>query len=328
MQIAKNEIRTGLLVVLSVAIVVGVLLYLSAPGLFTPMRTFHIYFDNASGIEPGATVYLAGRKVGRVTRLFSPVPIAQRPKVPGGEKFEVLIDVDVEQKAEIFKNVTVRMLQYGVLSELVIDFTSGDATSGFAENGYYYVGIRDPGITEAVPAILEKIDPVVKSATDTLNELRHTAKNLSDLTGEDSEFNLALIRFRTLGDNLVKLSADDGELHRTLANVQALTGPDGELAKSLANVNQFTTDLTNNQDIDQTLENLQRASARLDRTIDQLGPQFGAISTNLEQMTDTLKRQPWRLIYPTTKTYPEASAPPTPAPKTPARAQAPVRSRR
>jgi hypothetical protein len=31
------------------------------------------------------------------------------------------------------------------------------------------------------------------------------------------------------------------------------------------------------------------------------------ITTNLEQATDTVKRQPWRLIFPVTKKYPSPS---------------------
>ena len=65
MNILRNEIRTGLLVVLSLAALVALLLYLGSPGVFVSQKTFYIYFDNAAGLEPGAPVLLAGRKIGR-----------------------------------------------------------------------------------------------------------------------------------------------------------------------------------------------------------------------------------------------------------------------
>jgi phospholipid/cholesterol/gamma-HCH transport system substrate-binding protein len=305
MQVVKNEIRTALLVLVSLAVVVGIVLYLSAPGVFKPMKTFHIYFDNAAGIQQGASVYLAGRKVGRVTRLFSPVPPAERPKVEGGEKYEVLIDIQVDEGAKIYRDVSVRMMQYGFLTELIIDFTEGVESSGLAEDDHYYVGVRDPGIAEAVPTILEKIDPVVKAATDTLETLKATAANLNQITAPESEFNLALTRFRTFGDNLVKLSSEDGELDQALENFEALTSKEGDLGQALANINRITTDLANNKDIERTLSNLREATTKLDNAIDELGPQFTTIGGNLEQWSDTLKRQPWRLIWPSTKRYPE-----------------------
>ena len=38
MNIVRNEIRTGLLVVLTLAALVGVLIYLGAPGVFIPQK--------------------------------------------------------------------------------------------------------------------------------------------------------------------------------------------------------------------------------------------------------------------------------------------------
>src|SRR5262249_57083278 len=73
MQLQKNEIMTGLLVVGTVAVLVFVLVLLGAPGLFRPLNTYRIYVDNAAGIKEGAVVMLAGRKIGQVHKLFSPV---------------------------------------------------------------------------------------------------------------------------------------------------------------------------------------------------------------------------------------------------------------
>ena len=64
---------TGLLVIATIAVVAFVLVLLGAPGLFRPLVTYKIYFDNAAGIKQGAPVMLAGRKIGQVQKLFSPV---------------------------------------------------------------------------------------------------------------------------------------------------------------------------------------------------------------------------------------------------------------
>ncbi len=64
---------TGLLVIATIAVVAFILVLLGAPGLFRPLVTYKIYFDNAAGIKQGAPVMLAGRKIGQVQKLFSPV---------------------------------------------------------------------------------------------------------------------------------------------------------------------------------------------------------------------------------------------------------------
>ncbi|PYL18908.1 MAG: hypothetical protein DMF41_11165 [Verrucomicrobia bacterium] len=73
MQLQRNEILTGLLVIGTIAVVAFLLVLLGAPGLFRPLVTYKIYFDNAAGIKQGAPVMLAGRKIGQVQKLYSPV---------------------------------------------------------------------------------------------------------------------------------------------------------------------------------------------------------------------------------------------------------------
>src|SRR6266478_1744515 len=112
MQLQRNEVMTGLLVVGTVAIITAVLILLGAPGLFRPLVTYKIYVDNAAGIKQGAAVMLAGRKIGQVQKLFSPVSAEEdqrareaadalhppdpnaSPTPPDGKaKFEARVDV-------------------------------------------------------------------------------------------------------------------------------------------------------------------------------------------------------------------------------------------
>ena len=73
MQLRRNEILTGVFVLATLAILTFVLILLGAPGLFRPLAVYKIYFDNAAGIKLGAPVLLAGRKIGQVQELYSPV---------------------------------------------------------------------------------------------------------------------------------------------------------------------------------------------------------------------------------------------------------------
>jgi ABC-type transporter Mla subunit MlaD len=321
MNITRSEIRTGLLVVFSLATLVGVILYLGAPGVFVPMKTYWIYAENASGIRQGNEVLLAGRRVGQVVKLYSPVPEVERPS----PKLETLIEVRVNESAEIYKEVMVYLTQNGLLGEMLIDFTSGLESSGRAEHGHTFIAVRPAGLDQAVPMVLEKLDPALRKATETLDALQKTADNLSKLTAENGEAQVALAEFRKFGEHLNELTDDDGPLRLSLQNLQEMTGPTGKLrqslnnvasltdpdsnlAKTLANAEEFTSDLKDNKDIEQTLANFRSASEKLDNTVGGLGGQFSSIAGNLEQATDTVKRQPWRLIWPTTKKYPEDEA--------------------
>ena len=331
MKIEREETRTGILVVLTLAAFVGILVYLGAPGAFGRQKTYWVYFDDASGMKPGAQVLLAGRKIGLVHRIFSPVPESERPQ----PQLEVLTEIRVDRSASIYRDVKVTMAMPKMLGEMVIDFASGKESSGLAPAEHTFIGERVRGLSEAVPAVLEKIDPVLKKATETMESLQKTAENLNRITGEGSDVSVAFAEFRAFGKNLNEISDTDGPLRKSLANIQdltcadgrvahmldnldRLTGPGSSLARTIDNAQRFTARLVNNRDLEVTLRNFRRTSENLDRTVGDVGERFSMVGANLEQASDTVKRQPWRLIWPTTKKYPAASPTPEPA-RTPSR---------
>lgn len=310
MQLRRNEILTGLLVIGTVAVVVCVLILLGAPGLFRPLVTYKIYFDNAAGIKLGAPVMLAGRKIGQVDKLYSPVSREEdrraqeiatsvrpasataTPAPEGKPRFEVRIDVQVDRNAIVYRDAHTRLMQLGLLGEMAIDITSGTESSGRARDGEIFAGERTPDFSEAISQMLEVIKPVASEATTTMKELEATAQNLSHITDKDSELNQALAQFKTFGEHLVDI-----------------TSPDGSLTHALDDIQDLTDQLTKNDNLKVTLQNFRQASDDLKSTLRSLEP----VGPNLAEFSDTIKRQPWRLILPSTKQYPEKSPNPSPS---------------
>jgi ABC-type transporter Mla subunit MlaD len=309
MEIRREEVRTGLLVIVSIAIITLVLLAIGAPGVFKPTNIYKIYFDNAAGLSPGAPVLLAGRRIGQVTNLLSPVPMAERPE--GFKNYETLVQVQVDKSAEIFNKVQVHMLQTSLLGQPVIDFTNGDENSGLAANGSYFVGIRakdfTSAISDAVDVIKNTVTPVAIQAQKTMQELSSTADNLRKLTAPGSNVDQAVVQFRKFGDNLVQISGSESALQKSLNNVEMLTGSNGHLNQALANVDRLTNQILDQDRVGKTLSHLQNTTQNLDSMVSGLGPRVDIITANLEQATNTVKTQPWRLIWPMTKKYPSPS---------------------
>ena len=174
MQLERNEILTGLLVIGTIAVIAFLLVLLGAPGLFRPLVTYRVYFDNAAGIKPGAVVMLAGRKIGQVQKLYSPVtpaeekqaqqaaaaihpPEASASPTPSA-RFEVRVDVQVDKNARIYRDARAQMMQLGLLGDMAIDFTQGTQESGRAKNGESFAGERTPDLGEAAAKMLEPMN--------------------------------------------------------------------------------------------------------------------------------------------------------------------------
>ena len=100
------------------------------------------------------------------------------------------------------------------------------------------------------------------------------------------------------------ISGSEGALQKSLDNVQVLTGTDGHLNQTLANLDHLTTQVLADNRIGKTLANLEDTSAHLNGVVSSLAPRVDIITDNLQQATNTLKSQPWRLIWPSTKHYP------------------------
>src|ERR1700736_1386132 len=242
MQLQRNEIMTGLLVVATIAVVVFVLVLLGAPGLFRPLVTYKIYFDNAAAIKQGAPVMLAGRKIGQVQKLFSPVsreedkraqeaaaiihppePNASVTPSDGKPKFEARVDVQVDKNALVYRDAHARLMQLGLLGDMAIDITQGTDSSGRARDGEMFAGERTPDLGTAAAKMLDVIKPVAAEATNTMKELQQTAQNLNHITDENSELNQALTQFKTFGAHLVDLTSPDGSLTQSLDNLQRIS---------------------------------------------------------------------------------------------------------
>jgi ABC-type transporter Mla subunit MlaD len=312
MQLQRNEIMTGLLVIGTIAVVAFLLVLLGAPGLFRPLVTYKIYFDNAAGIKQGAPVMLAGRKIGQVQKLYSPVSPQEEKQAeeaaaainvpeanaspsptatPGKPRFEVRVDVQVDKNARVYRDAKTRLMQLGLLGDMAIDITQGTEASGRAKDGEVFAGERTPDLGEAAATMLEIIKPVAAEATNTMKDLQQTAQNLNRITDENSELTLALTQFKTFGEHL-----------------SDLTAPQSALSHSLTNIEKISTSLTENDNIKVTLQNLRSSSEKLKVATTELQP----AGENIKQFSETIKTQPWRLIWPSTKKYAEAS--PTPAP--------------
>src|SRR5213082_2934489 len=308
MQLQKNEIMTGLLVVGTVAVLVFVLVLLGAPGLFRPLVIYKIYVDNAAGIKQGAVVMLAGRKIGQVQKLFSPVSREEERRAEeaaaafappeinptpspatGKPKYEARIDVQVDRNALVYRDARTRLMQLGLLGEMAIDITQGTEASGRAHDGEMFAGERTPDFSEAASKMLEVIKPVAAEATTTMKGLQETADNINHLTDENSELTQALTQVKAFGEHMADLTA-----------------PDSALSHSLNNIEKISNSLTENDNLKLTLQNFRDTSEKLKSTMRDLEP----VGKNLAEFSDTVKTQPWRLVFPTTKKYPEKS--PTP----------------
>jgi methyl-accepting chemotaxis protein len=109
-------------------------------------------------------------------------------------------------------------------------------------------------------------------------------------------------------------------------HISTLTDSKGSVTVALDNFSAMSKDLTNDaRPIPQTLVDFTKTSAELradlartGRLLDVASPSVERATDGAAQMMDTLKREPWRIVWKSTKQYEDAVSPspaPSPTPK-------------
>ena len=310
MKFERTEVRTGIFFIATFGLLLGVVLFLTAPGLFRPLKEFEVFFDNAGGLKPGASVNLGGRKIGQVIAIESPVPKVLRPTQH--PDYEVLVKIRVDRNAKVYRDAVARMAANGLLAEMMIDFVQGNEESGLAQRGDTFIGERQLDVSSVAAKAIKTLEPVAAAAESTLKDLKVTISTLNAFFGQGSDLQASIANIRRVGENIAVLTNKDGTLGLALENIRAMTeklaSEDGPLNQTLRKARDAMEQLSKDKALEKTLANMRAATARLESLLAGVQPKLSQTATNVEQLTDTLKRQPWRVIFPVTKKYPEDEA--------------------
>ena len=256
---------------------------------FNPSVPYLLLFSTSvRGLNPGAPVEFRGIRIGSVDGAsFKYLPDDPEYRVP------VLIKIDpavLLNQSGADPGATQAFIARSVANGLRASLKMGSLLTGqlFVELDFQ----KDaPSATIASLGGYDVLPTVPSSSLDELQEKIGALLNkLNALPVEKTveSANDALAGVKDAAANLDKLTGPGSSLDLTLKNAQKITG---------------------NKDIDAALHNLNVASEELKKT-----------SENLTEASDTVKRQPWRLIWPSTKKYDDKKPPakqpahPTPTP--------------
>jgi phospholipid/cholesterol/gamma-HCH transport system substrate-binding protein len=162
-QLKWSQLKVGLTVVAgSIILAVLILLMTSTGGIFTNKIMLTSYFDNASGLQPGAVVRLQGVDIGSVTKVrvvFEP----NRRLTP----VEITMKVSTRYHRNIRKDSLTTLETAGVLGATFIDIDSSAARGPEVQDGDVLQTRETPQIEDVVRAsqsTLQNLDALEKRA--------------------------------------------------------------------------------------------------------------------------------------------------------------------
>jgi paraquat-inducible protein B len=256
---------------------------------FNPTLPYLLLFaGSVRGLSTDAPVEFRGIRVGSVMGAsFKYLPGDLEHRVP------VLIKIDPHLLLDQADSNTDTATAQTLIAQSVEKGLRASLKSGSLLTGQLFVDLDfqkgAPSATVATVGSYEVLPTVPAAGLDELQE------KIGALLDKFKELPLE----KTVSDANGALAA----IKDAAANLDKLTGADGSLNKTLKNAEKITSELSGNKDIGGTLHNLKETSAQLNTTVADLSGQFKKVGENLTQASDTVKRQPWRLIWPSTKKY-------------------------
>ena len=234
----NNETKTGILVVVAVALLILGFNFLKGRNLFQSENKLYAYYSDVQGLAKSNPVIINGLRVGRVESL------------DGGENLKVIkVTIVLFQQVNIPKN-SLAIINPTLLGSPSLEIQLGNETH-YLKNGDTIITSASAG---AFDEALKMINPVlyeVRSAVKSLDSVLQMVTNVIDPRTKSN-----------LQDIVANLSVVTQSFAVSAGSLETMMdAQNGALSKSLDNVEIFTANLNSNNDrLNAILTNAQKAS--------------------------------------------------------------------
>lgn len=267
MEYEKHEIRAGIFMLAAFVVFAAMVFAVSdLPSLFKKKKELTVLFSFSEGIEKNAQVRLSGIKIGRVKGI----------RVAPEHQDRVEVTLSVFEEALLREDSRAAVKALGLVGGKYVDLTSG--SPGARE-------LADGGVIQGEESL--KMEDLTKAGLEVVAKLRNIAKNLDRIAGDP-----ALARDIK---NTVR------NVEQVTSHVREITEKVNENKESLAQSLQGLPELM--KKLDATVANLREISEKTDALMGENRKQVDAtlenvkeISKNVKELTEDVKKNPWKLI--------------------------------
>ena len=287
MEYRPQEIKAGIMVVVSIVLLIIFLIAISGMDLFKSTKQYFARFHYTNGLEVGSLVRFGGMEV----RQIKSMSICDEDN----SLIEFILEVDSEVPIKTNSRATVTSI--GIMGEFHVNITTGHPDSGLVSPGSLL-------LCEDIPPLMQLMKPVSKIAdqinetltevkkilgTENQNEIHSILVNLNGLLSENQKSIATMIK------NLNEVIADFNRMgskidHMLVSNEENISNSVKHLEETLIQMKSL-------------MNNMDKMTVDLDNVVLTRGSNFNEImenlnrtSSNLEEFSRAIKERPWRLL--------------------------------
>ncbi len=291
----KEEIKAGVIVVVSFLILSGFVILIGGSQTFQKLDPYYMKVLNAAGIEEGTQVKLGGVKVGRV--------LSVTPPKTSGEL--VTIKIGVKKGTPLYKGTKASISQAGFVGDLYV-LLSIDRTT----DERIRVGDTIPSEEQVQFAVLmARLDSISQSVDGLIKDVRQvfTDQNIKEVGSLLKNANAAIVSGSSDLDKMTTaLKSTTAKLELVLGQVEGLVNENrpevaqlikraregveraGEMVKAI----EETAKSANT-----TIKSADRAIDRQSQNMDTLLDTMNRTTEDLRDVLQEIKNKPWSFVY-------------------------------
>lgn len=288
MEAKREQALVGLFVLVAGGLLIVTLVILSG-ALTTGDTTFHTYFKNAGGLQPGSEVrYAGGPPVGRVAKVQVDPQDATRMKID----FAVHpnIPVKTDSLAEVTSNSPLGENFLGILPGTN---PAPRAPAGSTIKSKEPVSFAD--VTEKLNDLVPTADELIVNLNARVVELKETMNRVNDLLNDRNRENVA----ESLANVRGMLQEDRPLVHSTLDHINTASAKLSpliddfhkatlEASQTLDRIDSMIKD--NRPDIRESVKTLRASLTKADSIVSQLDNTIANNSENIDEIIDNIRR--------------------------------------
>lgn len=305
----RNAIRAGIFILITVALIVGVVILISGFDRFVETRTVYTanfkLSDDLGGLKVGDDIRIGGAKVGEVKSINID---------PANDRIQVTFDMP--HKYTLHSDAVLRV-QGTVTGSSWLNFETLGKSDTLAEGqsltGYpssmsqllASLGDAAPEIhqvlvnvrTQTLPRVNNTLDAFKDTGTNATHLIKHVDTKIDPVTDNAA---------KAAGDLHNWLGPSTGDFHTTMTNIRGATGTlKDKLPPLLGKIHETVTKVDTAMDnVKATIANLKDATASIRSLLTDNRSKLQTMVDNLKITSENLKnatadvwRSPWRLLY-------------------------------
>lgn len=230
MKALSNEVKVGIIAILTIIVFIWVFNFLKGKDLFNSTATYYTVYDKVGGLGESSPVEVNGYKIGVVQSIRFIDPSSGR----------LLVTFSVDKNFQIPRNTIAEIVPVSVLGGMKVRFVYGQGP------GFYNIHDTIPGtLASSLNEMIEtELLPVKDKIADLIIVIDSVMRSVNDIM--DSDFR------KNLGQTMSNINSTTGSLKNVLSSKEK------ELKSTLDNLNRFTQMLSENSGkMNETFSNLQ-----------------------------------------------------------------------